>query len=194
MASASSAPQDDGSLEEVEEGGSNCLVVSLGSFISGGVLGSVVGLAGGVFKRQGFKVAMAESMSSAKTFALMSGVHSLVSCAMTQWRKTDDVVNQAVAGCASGIALGVGGPPTTMLVNCAGFAGFAFVYEFLTAKSALAAASSPQESRRRLGRRRSSQRCELPICRALKLNEVLSLGIPCWLFQDKGCSIDTYRR
>eukprot|EP00475_Leptophrys_vorax_P020032 TRINITY_DN2743_c3_g3_i1.p1 TRINITY_DN2743_c3_g3~~TRINITY_DN2743_c3_g3_i1.p1 ORF type:complete len:251 (+),score=7.16 TRINITY_DN2743_c3_g3_i1:108-755(+) len=72
---------------------------------------------------------MTEAGNSARTFAVMSAVHSGVTSALKQIRKKDDVINHAVAGCATGIALGWGGTPVTMLQNCAGFAVFAFIFE-----------------------------------------------------------------
>jgi len=80
-----------------------------------------------------------------------------------------------------------------MMVNCTGFAAFAFIYEMLTARSAIAVtgtgAGSSIKLRKRL-RGGGTGGCRLPICQGGdKLKEVLSLGLPCWLFEGPGCAL-----
>ncbi|GJP81840.1 hypothetical protein CLOP_g11958 [Closterium sp. NIES-67] len=116
-------------IDAVAAGAGSCIGLAVGSAISGGAIGGLFGLVSGLFRREGFKKAMSEAGASGRTFAIMSGVHSLVSASLKKIRNKDDVINQAVAGCATGIALGWGGTPVSMLQNCAGFAVFAFIFE-----------------------------------------------------------------
>ncbi|CAI5992124.1 unnamed protein product [Closterium sp. NIES-65] len=116
-------------IDAVAAGAGSCIGLAVGSAISGGAIGGLFGLVSGLFRREGFKKAMSEAGASGRTFAIMSGVHSLVSASLKKIRDKDDVINHAVAGCATGIALGWGGTPVSMLQNCAGFAVFAFIFE-----------------------------------------------------------------
>ncbi|XP_057432563.1 mitochondrial import inner membrane translocase subunit TIM22-3-like [Lotus japonicus] len=115
-------------------GPAGCLLFFAANSACGAFTGSIFGYGAGLVKKKGFKQSLIEARSNAKTFAILSGVDSLVVCILARLRGKDDAINAGIAGCCSGLAISYPGTPQELVQNCLTFGALSFIIEGLSRK------------------------------------------------------------
>lgn len=125
--------------------------------ITGGVMGSVLGVGLGLFMgamggdtlssiqvlngrevpqapvreqlRSAYKSTVLKSAGWAKSFGVLTALFGGVDCIIEKYRGKHDVWNPVLSGCAVGGALSAKGGPAAACIGCMGFAGFSLVMD-----------------------------------------------------------------
>lgn len=125
--------------------------------ISGGLMGSVLGVGMGLFMgamggdvsaplvlingrevpqaplreqiRTGFKSTLGKSGGWAKSFGILTAAFGGVECVVEKYRGKHDVWNPMLSGCVVGGTMSAKGGPAAACIGCAGFAGFSLIVD-----------------------------------------------------------------
>lgn len=122
--------------------------------VTGAIMGSVVGVAMGIFlgamgdnalqvsqgkevpspplkelMRASFKSTMAKTRGLALTFGVLTALFEGSECVVERYRGRHDVWNQVISGCFSGATLSAKAGPGAACLGCVGFASFSLVID-----------------------------------------------------------------
>lgn len=78
-----------------------------------------------------------------QAFAVFGGVYAFASCVIQRLRNSEDLVTSGLAGCATGLVMGIGGGLQSALASAAMMGGFSVVIDFMGKGEAQAHALSP---------------------------------------------------
>ncbi len=130
-----------------------CTISGLGAACSSGLLGFVFGFGGYWLKerRRGvLRQALKGGLSSAKTFAVLGGLYTGVTCFMTRLRKKSDALNSGAAGCSTGLVLGWNsGGHVAAIQNCVMFGLFSYFLDNVSDGDAMASENDARHFARR---------------------------------------------
>jgi import inner membrane translocase subunit TIM22 len=123
--------------------------------ITGGLMGSIMGLGLGVFMgamgdvspiqvlngrevpvapfreqlRTAYKSTGVKSIGWAKSFGVLTALFGGIECLIEKYRGKHDVFNPMLSGCAVGATLSAKGGPAAACIGCLGFGGFSLVID-----------------------------------------------------------------
>ena len=133
-----------------------CTISGIGAGISSGMLGYIFGFAGYWLKERGkgvWKASLEGGMSSAKTFAILGGLYSGVSCFMTRLRQKNDAINAGVSGCSTGLVLGwTSGGPAAAVQSCMMFGLFSYFLDNMSDEAQASTMNNNMKSGKRVVR------------------------------------------
>jgi import inner membrane translocase subunit TIM22 len=107
-----------------------CTLTGIGAGVSSAMLGYVFGFGGYWISQRSkgaLQLANQAGLGSARTFAILGGLYSGVSCFMSRLRQKNDAFNAGVSGCSTGLVLGwTSGGPIAAVQSCAMFGLFSY--------------------------------------------------------------------
>uniref|UniRef100_A0A061SL25 Mitochondrial import inner membrane translocase subunit tim17 tim22 tim23 family protein n=1 Tax=Tetraselmis sp. GSL018 TaxID=582737 RepID=A0A061SL25_9CHLO len=132
-----------------------CFFKGIEAGISGGILGYIFGLGSKMFLyREGgglkarWGAAVTEAGSTARTFASFGAIYAAAMCYTRRLRNVEDPWNGAIAGCATGLAVGYRSGTLAAAQSCLGIGAISFYLEKIGAVSGVQAAQAMGPSAR----------------------------------------------
>lgn len=132
-----------------EEWKQPCTLKGMQSAFFAGTLGYMFGLVPSLIRNRlsAFGICHADGMASARTFAVMSGLYTTVSCICERVRMKDDGFNRGFAGCSTGLVLGWGGGPASAAQSCLGIGLISYLLDMGGSTPPAQAAEIKQQSK-----------------------------------------------